>query len=251
MIQRFAVIADVHGNADALRAVLADIDTAGLTEILNLGDHFSGPLAAAETAALIGGRDMLSIRGNHDRYLLETDPADMGSWESTAFGQLSPGDLDWLRSLPATATIGDEIFLCHATPQDDETYWMEALTPDGIPHMAALPDIAERAIGLHHSLILCGHTHTARALRLPTGQYLVNPGSVGCPAYDDTHPVPHVMQTGTSDASYAILEQRTDGWQVTFRQLPYDTRRMADLARAADRPNWAAALTTGWLSRES
>ncbi|MBL8561144.1 MAG: metallophosphoesterase family protein, partial [Gemmobacter sp.] len=44
MGRRFAAIADIHGNADALAAVLADIDAQGITEIVNLGDLLSGPL---------------------------------------------------------------------------------------------------------------------------------------------------------------------------------------------------------------
>lgn len=53
---RFAAIADIHGNADALAAVLRDIDAQGVAAIVNLGDHLSGPLAAAETLALIRAR---------------------------------------------------------------------------------------------------------------------------------------------------------------------------------------------------
>ena len=59
---RFAVIADIHGNADALSAVLADIDRRGIGTVVNLGDHFSGPLAAAETARSAAAM-MGAIRG--------------------------------------------------------------------------------------------------------------------------------------------------------------------------------------------
>ena len=48
--ERFAVISDIHGNSDALAAVLADIDALQIETIINLGDHLSGPLAARETA---------------------------------------------------------------------------------------------------------------------------------------------------------------------------------------------------------
>jgi hypothetical protein len=43
---KFAAIADVHGNFIALEAVLVDISPAGITEVVNLGDHLSGPLEA-------------------------------------------------------------------------------------------------------------------------------------------------------------------------------------------------------------
>ena len=43
---RFAAIADIHGNHLALEAVLDDISSQGIEEIVNLGDFFSGPLEA-------------------------------------------------------------------------------------------------------------------------------------------------------------------------------------------------------------
>jgi hypothetical protein len=55
------------------------------------------------------------------------------------------------------------------------------------------------------------------------------------------------MQTGTPDASYAIIERRDHRWQVTFRQVPYDHDAMAELARANGQPDWASALATGWV----
>ena len=47
---KFAAIADVHGNCLALEAVLADIAALGIEEVVNLGDHFSGPLEPRRTA---------------------------------------------------------------------------------------------------------------------------------------------------------------------------------------------------------
>lgn len=66
----------------------------------------------------------------------------MHASDGTAFDQLMRADIDWLRDLPATATFGSAIFACHTTPQDDQTYWLEALTPGSIPHMAPLSQFA-------------------------------------------------------------------------------------------------------------
>ena len=44
---KFAAIADIHGNCSALEAVLADIGQHRISEVVNLGDHLSGPLGAA------------------------------------------------------------------------------------------------------------------------------------------------------------------------------------------------------------
>ncbi|MDB5517934.1 MAG: YfcE family phosphodiesterase, partial [Tardiphaga sp.] len=107
--------------------------------------------------------------------------------------------------------------------------------------------IERTAHGIEQSLILCGHSHIPRAVKLRDGRMVVNPGSVGCPGYRDTVPFPHVMETGTPDACYAILELRAGQWQVTFRHVPYDHNAMAALARQNQRLEWASALATGWV----
>lgn len=242
----FAVIADIHGNADALAAVLADIDARGINTILNLGDHFSGPLAAAETARVLAARDMISIRGNHDRWLIEQRRDQMGPSDGAAFDQLAPRDLDWLRSLPATRMLGTEVFMCHGTPGSDTTYWLEQVREDGTVAPNTLSAIEAEGAGVNCPLILCGHTHLARMVRLRDGRRIVNPGSVGLPAYDDDAPVPHVVAAGSPEARYCTVQRIKGQWNVTFRALPYDTSRMTQAAQAAGRPDWACAVSTGW-----
>lgn len=244
---RIAVIADIHGNADALRAVLAEIDAQPADLILNLGDHFSGPLAADETAEILLARsDILSLRGNHDRWLLEQDPSEMGLSDAAAFARLSADALAWLRALPPTLNVKDDIFACHATPGDDLTYWLEELSDAGRPGMRGYAGIEELAGDCTAPLMLCAHTHLPRAVRLRDGRMIVNPGSVGCPAYTDDAPMPHVMQSGFPEASYAITEQQ-ETWQVCFHRASYDPTRMADMAQTAVREEWADALRTGWI----
>jgi predicted phosphodiesterase len=243
----FAVIADIHGNADALAAVLDDIDRLGIRTILNLGDHLSGPLAAAETADMLMRREMTSIRGNHDRWLLEQEPAQMGPSDRAAFEELSERHLDWLRGLPATSRPAVDVFLCHGTPDSDTTYWLETVAPDGTVHGRPLREI-EGMASVSASLLLCGHTHLPRAVRLGDGRLVVNPGSVGLPGFDDDAPVPHVLQAGNTHASYAVVAREPRGWDVTFRLVPYDTQRMVAMARSAGRPEWARVLETGWMA---
>ena len=130
--KRFAVIADIHGNSDALAAVLADIDALKIDTIINLGDHLSGPLAARETADMLMAREMISIRGNHDRWLVETPLNEMGPSDRVAREELEDNHLAWLRSLPATQSLADgRIFACHGTPTSDTTYWLETVTATG------------------------------------------------------------------------------------------------------------------------
>ena len=113
--------------------------------------------------------------------------------------------------------------------------------------LAPADTIDRAAEGIRQQLMLCGHTHIARAVRLGDGRMIVNPGSVGSPAYRDVHPYPHVIEAGTPDACYAVLEFRAGQWQVAFRQVPYDHRAMAVLAREKQQADWVAALETGRL----
>ncbi|MGY4553378.1 hypothetical protein ACVMDO_008807 [Bradyrhizobium sp. USDA 4513] len=160
---RFAAIADIHGNHLALEAVLSDIRAQGISDIVDLGDMVSGPLDARPTIDMLMALDAVHLLGNHDRYLIDRPHEKMGSWERLTYTQLEPRHLDWLRTLPANSIYRDEVFLCHATPQDDETYWLETVLPGGEVCMSSLEAIEARAAGVPQSLILCApHAHCAR-----------------------------------------------------------------------------------------
>ena len=244
---RFAAIADVHGNHLALEAVIADIRAQGINDIVNLGDMASGPLDARRTMDILMALDAVHVLGNHDRYLIDRPPEKMGSWDRPAHAQLDATHLDWLRAIPPTRIYRDRVFLCHATPAHDEVYWLDMVLPDGTLRMSSLDAIEQAASGITQSLILCGHTHLARAVRLSDGRLIVNPGSVGSPGYRDIHPYPHVVEAGSPDARYAILELADGAWRTTFRHVPYDHEAMAALARQNNQPELASALATGWI----
>src|SRR6201996_9706771 len=155
---RFAAIADVHGNYLALEAVIADIRALGIDDIVNLGDMASGPLDARRTLDTLMALDAVHVLGNHDRYLIDRPPEQMGSWDRPAHAQLDPAHLDWLRAVPPTLVYRDRVFLCHATPVSDEVYWLENVLPDGTVRMATLEAIEQAAHGITQQLILCGHS---------------------------------------------------------------------------------------------
>lgn len=245
---RFAIIADIHSNSDALQAVLQDISDQGIKSVVNLGDHLSGPMAARETAELLFSHDMPSIRGNHDRWLVENKREDMTSIDGAAFDQLDARHLDWLQELQPTLWLSEDVFACHGTPNSDTTYWMEKVSPEGEVVLRSQGEVSSEAAGIKASLFLCGHTHLPRRMDLPDGSVILNPGSVGCPGYIDDTPVHHVVQTGTSAACYAVVERTAGGWATAFRHVPYDPSRMIELARAANHPNWEGRLATGWVN---
>jgi diadenosine tetraphosphatase ApaH/serine/threonine PP2A family protein phosphatase len=242
---KLAAIADIHGNCVALEAVLADIAALGIGEVVNRGDHLSGPLDARRTADLLIARGFTSIRGDQDRIMVELGAP--GASRRIDHRQLEQSHLDWLASLPPTLLYRDEIFLCHGSPKSDSAFWLERVTEEGQILSRPIAEIESEAVGVEASLILCGHSHLPRAVRLRDGRLVVNPGSVGCPGYDSPKPVYHKGQTGTPDACYAILERSSRGWSTTFRYVAYDHMPMAELAQRNGLPVWAAALATGWV----
>jgi diadenosine tetraphosphatase ApaH/serine/threonine PP2A family protein phosphatase len=245
---RFAAIADVHGNYLALEAVISDIRALGVMDIVNLGDMASGPLDARRTVDALMALDAVHVLGNHDRYLIDRPPEKMGSWDRPAHAQLDASHLDWLRSVPPTCVFRDQAFLCHATPANDEVYWLDMVHPDGTVAMSPHERIEKLAEGITQPLILCAHTHLARAVRLRDGRLIVNPGSVGSPGFRDVQPFPHVVEAGSADARYAILELAEGAWRATFRHVPYDHEAMAALARRNGQRELANAIGTGWLT---
>jgi predicted phosphodiesterase len=239
---KFAAIADVHGNCAALESVLADIAATGITEVVNLGDHVSGPLEPGRTADVLMARGFPSIQGNQDRVLVEKRAR-----KGRPFTWLDDRHMDWLASQPATLLYRDDVFLCHGSPLSDETYWLDRVTGDGLVAPTPIEDVEREAEGIDASLILCGHTHIPRVVRLRDGRLAVNPGSVGLPGYSGTDPVEHVVEAGTPHACYAVLEHKAGAWHATIRYVPYENMRMADLAARNGNPVWASAIATGWV----
>lgn len=243
---RIAFVADIHGNLAALEAVAADIAARGIGQVVNLGDHLSGPLLPLETARFLMACGWLSLAGNHDRQILELRPGTGGPSDRYAASRLAEAEFAWLRSLRATARLGDDIFLCHGTPDSDRGSLLESIGDSGL-RPATGAEIEARLSGERSAIVACGHTHIPRAVRTAGGQLVFNPGSVGLPAYDDDDPRPHVVETGSPDARYAVLERTQDGCSVQHIALPYDHRSMARLARERGRPDWERALLTGYV----
>lgn len=244
---RVAVIADVHGNVAALQSVIDDIARRGVDLVLNLGDHASGPLWPRETIdVLMRQQSWIHIAGNCDRQMVHQPPATLGASDRFAVDRLTPRQREWLAALPPTATVAGDILLFHGTPSNDSLYLLESVG-HGHARLADHSEIEQRLAGARAPVLLCGHSHVPRVVRTETS-LIVNPGSVGLPAYDHDEPEPHVMETGAPDARYAVLEQSGSGWTPILVAVPYDHSRAAAQAERNGRPEWARALRTGFAS---
>lgn len=228
-----AVISDVHGNAWALDAVLADARAQGATTFLDLGDTLDGPLDPARTAERLMALGALTVRGNHDRLMLEGGGAPIGAVQR-----------DWLATFPLVAEHED-IVLFHGSLRDDLECLVDDCAPDGT-RTRGVEEIAAMVEGIDARLILCGHTHVPRLIELPDGRWVCNPGSVGLQAYREHAAPAWAIGSGSPHARYALLHRADGRWRVAHRCVAYDWAAAAAAARAAGRDDWAGPLLTGW-----
>ncbi|HXK12701.1 MAG TPA: metallophosphoesterase family protein [Vicinamibacteria bacterium] len=247
MSARLAVVSDIHGNLPALVAVSADIQRFGVERVVDLGDSLSGPLWPAETAQFLRDRGWPALAGNHERQLLACARERGGPSDQFAFEAVSPGVREWLAARPATMWTGEGILACHGTPASDDTYLLETVDANvgGGLRAATREEAGARLSGVAARLVLCGHSHVPRLVRLDDGRLVLNPGSVGVPAYEDDAGVRHVVANGSPHARYAIVDLGPDDVEVVQRLVAYPWWEAVERARRNGREDYCRWLT-GW-----
>jgi predicted phosphodiesterase len=268
MDQPFAVIADIHGNLLALQAVLADLATRGISLVIDLGDCVSGPLWPAETCERLMALGFPTVRGNHDRWVTDWPADRLGATDRFTRAALTDVHMGWLRALPPAQAFPG-ILAVHGMPGDDNRYLLERVaafrlvpdTPQAIATRLGKTPLGKAPQGrashreASHGeepqdeageLVLCGHSHQPRLIRLPDGPTVLNPGSAGCPAYQDPGDDPHVSEVGSPHARYAVVCQSAGAISADLIAVGYDHRAAAARAEACGRSDWAHALATGY-----
>lgn len=236
---KIAVISDIHGNRLALEAVEADIALLGVDAILNLGDLVSGPMDPVGSIELLMERTFPTVIGNHDRYLMERPFEQLDRVDQFVAGRLNDAHFDYMRSLPATTDIEGEVFMCHGSPISDVDPWLDNWWTGRSTEMPDEATVTGKAVGLDFPVLLCGHTHIARIVRLRDRRLIVNPGAVGIQFYH-----------GAPDARYALLERRGGRWSASLRAIAYDFDAAARMAASNGFPQWTDAIKTGWVGAE-
>jgi predicted phosphodiesterase len=174
------VLADVHGNAVALAAVLAELEREQPDAVVHCGDLTWGPLPA-ETVELLAGRGVLFVRGNAERAVTEIverlrEPGAEATQRERWMVEQHDAPLRVLvASFPETVElevdgVGDVLF-CHGSPRSDEEL-VTVETPEA--------RLAEALAGTSAGIVATAHTHV-RYERRVLGRTLFNPGSVGLP----------------------------------------------------------------------
>lgn len=244
---KIAVLSDIHGNSWALSKVLKDIERRKPDLIINLGDSLYGPLNPRETFKLIKSYPIRSISGNEDRLITENfdkdhPPGTLGF----VIRELNEEAHDWLLSLSKTTILDCRIYMCHGTPESDSTYLMERIDDDSLT-IKEPGRIDELLQGIKQNIVFCGHSHIHRLVQTPN-HTIINPGSIGCPAFDDHFPVYHKVENFTNHAQYCIADLSDYDFMVEQVSIPYDFNKAVNCAAKNNRPDWAKWLKTGRAS---
>ena len=177
--ERVAVLADVHGNATALEAVLAEVVEEGAELVVSCGDLTWGP-QPLETLALLEALPLpvLHVRGNADRSVVELVDGREGertpreAWMAEQHGQRGRDALAGFAPTVAVDVAGLGAVLCsHGSPRSDEEC-VTVRTPE--------ERLREALDGVDADLVATAHTHVQYDRRV-LGRRLFNPGSVGMP----------------------------------------------------------------------
>jgi predicted phosphodiesterase len=227
----FLIVSDIHGNREALEAVLADAK-GGYDRIVCLGDlagygadpNFVVEWARADVSAI--------VRGNHDKLcaglesLYAYRPAARAAAEWT-MNTLSAENRAYLEKLPRGPLPYEGFDLVHGSPLDEDEY------------IVSTNDVAAIGKEIETPLSFFGHTHLQGGFLIARGNvkpidrhlalelesdyfYLVNPGSVGQPRDGDPH------------AAYAIYTPEKH--LVEFRRVLYNAAMAAKKIRDAGLP---------------
>ena len=207
---RVAALADVHGNAPALAAVLEEVERERPDLVVFCGDLTWGSLPR-ETLALVRALEIPArfVRGNADR-AVGTDLDGRGGWMHSMH---TAEDRAFLSGFEATVLVevdglGPTCF-CHGSPRSDEECVTERTPAERVHEFMA---------GVDASAVVTGHVHVSYD-RVVDGIRTSGPGSVGLP-----------YESG-SGARWALL-----GPGVELRRTDYDVEAAVALMRATDDP---------------
>ncbi|HEV2578563.1 MAG TPA: metallophosphoesterase family protein [Acidobacteriaceae bacterium] len=242
---RALVVSDIHGNLQALQAVLAAAGS--FDELWNLGDTVGYGANPNEVIDTIRPLARINVRGNHDRVccgLTSSQGFNPIAAEAAAWTHrnLTPANLAWLRAMPQGPVLASERALCaHGSPLNEDHY------------IISMRDAWSPLQRMSTEITFFGHTHVQGAfsqhapewqeirpiyntqsepeqfsIDVPVGsRHLINPGSVGQPRDADWR------------AGFAIYDTAAD--RVTFFRIPYDVAGAQQAIRNAHLPERLAS----------
>jgi predicted phosphodiesterase len=238
-----AVFGDAHAHAEALDAVVADVERCAVQELWSLGDMIGRGPDPERVVAWTREHCAVALMGNHDY-------GATGSAELSRFGapgspglrsielaceRLAAADVEWMRARkPAARRAGVQCW--HGSPRNAVHEYV------GASNAAACLAVQRAALGL------VGHTHVPAAwqetprgarrmtirpgvpLDLATGKWLLNPGAVGGPAPSRRGWWNALDEQAAEGAYWLLLD--LEARSATWRRAPYDPAPARRRARA-------------------
>lgn len=179
---KIALLSDIHGNYFALKAVLEAVKKKNVNTLMIAGDFVGYYFWPKEVFEALESWDIVAVRGNHDRMLLEVskDPEKLvllskkyGDGLKIALDLLDRNTFNWLTKLPDSIKYevkNKRILLCHGSPWNEDEY----VYPD------SKTDSLLRYTSIDCNIVVQGHTHYPMCKKV-NGIKIINPGSVGQP----------------------------------------------------------------------
>ncbi len=220
------IFGDIHGNLPALEAVFQDIDARGLNNLYCLGDLVGYSTFPNEVVDMIRARNIPTLMGNYDQGVgnnsddcgcaYKTDIERKRGELSIAWSNAHTSDDNkaFLRTLPAHIPVQMDdlkVLLVHGSPRKVNEYLFEDRPDD---YFERIMDVAEADV------LICGHTHLPYHKVLPSGQHIINTGSVGKPKDHDPR------------AGYIVLTVNGRDVKVEFIRISYAIERTAHAIEA-------------------
>ena len=232
---RLAVISDIHGNLEAFKEVLSDIDKCRIDTVVCLGDNIGYGPEPDQVVSLIRERNIPCVLGNHELGVI--DPEYLSWFNSNARKSLkitaqllSAENMHFISGLEP-ALICYECRFVHGFPPDSATTYLFEISKEDLLNVFDQAKEKLCFIGHTHTLEIIsfdGHTLKHSVLTKTTQtlhkdhQYIINIGSVGQP------------RDGNNNAKYVIWDRSEYSLEVKF--IPYDINRVVQKIQAAGLP---------------
>lgn len=225
---KIAVISDIHGNMEAIEAVMADIEQKGCDKIFVLGDYaMAGPEPNCAVQYFMNRKNdpkFTMIQGNTDLMIADFSEELYNSLKEKApimaealksdVALLNPFEKKFLKNLPIQQEVeieGVKFLLVHGSPRKNN----EDILPD-----TPIEEVEKMLVNVAADVVLCGHTHIPCGFQTESKKTVVNDGSIGRPFF--------IPQDGDVKACYLIIDVQSGRCLYEHQFVNYNKQQAAD-----------------------
>ena len=239
---RIAIFSDVHGNLSGLEAVLEDISSRAVDEIVFAGDLCLVGPRPGSCLRRVRESNIHTVFGNTDDWILgrQQPPPQLADLAQWTLAQLSETEQTWLAALPfahrisPTGRTEDDLLVVHANPQDVN----QVIFPPEKEQLARYGQIRQTddelddlLAGTETAVLAFGHLHIP-SVRTWRQTSLINISSVSMPGDGDPR------------AKYGIFTWNGKGYSFERRLVAYEIAAEVDAYRQAQPPGWEKIVET-------